>query len=731
MALLAHSARPRDGIPAQNYAEHVTEVRSHSARNAAAALRYHTRDGTWFRTAVDWAALYHDLGKLHAANQTTLARGDASVPLPWNHVDAGTAYLIQRAFRSAAITVYSHHRGLPSFVAERAKREDERPFRDAIWREVDRELEEIAQAHLEATRSKPGEPEHRAKPTGLEWRLLLSCLVDADHGDTARHYRKSMEADPPAPRWKERLSALDSYVDQLPKEAERSAYRSALYAACRSGDVSQAFHACGSPVGSGKTTSVMSYLLQTAIEHGLRHIFVVLPYTNIIRQSVDVYRKALSLPGEDPESVVAAHHHLAEFENPENRNLTSLWQSPVIVTTAVQFFETLSASATARIRKLHELPGSAVFVDEAHAAMPISLWPFMWNQLDELAVNWGCRFVLGSGSLPEFWENGVLVKHMAKPRSVPNLAPFGLAEEGETAERSRVHYSSSPNPLTLRSLADWIESEPGPRIVVMNTVQSSAILARELRTREMDVLHLSTALTPADRNRIVGRITAKLENERDAPWTLVATSCVEAGLDFDFAVGFRERCSAASLVQLGGRVNRHGRRGRGTVWDFVTVDPLLTQHPGFQSSRIVVQQLFEDGLWNTLGATELMTKALEWELIESSERERLQRIQELANRQDYPELARSTRVIDADTRLVVVESSLQRRLDERAKIGSRELLEGSVQLWARKIDSLKLETFPGQPEVYRWAYDYDQDFLGIVAGILSLIEAHRDGFFLI
>jgi hypothetical protein len=87
------------------------------------------------------------------------------------------------------------------------------------------------------------------------------------------------------------------------------------------------------------------------------------------------------------------------------RYFTTLWECPIIVTTSVQFFETLAACRTARLRKQHQLPGSAVFIDEAHAAVPIHIWPFMWSQALELAENWSCRFVLGSGSLARFWEN--------------------------------------------------------------------------------------------------------------------------------------------------------------------------------------------------------------------------------------------------------------------------------------------------------------------------------------
>jgi len=733
MPFLAHSARPKDGIPAQEYGDHVARVRGGAVENALAALRYRSDDAKWIASAADWAACYHDLGKLHDGNQRTLASGQRTASLEVNHVDAGTAHLIAQQLREPAIAVYGHHIGLVDCEDERRKQHTGgSPFRDErIAAQVDAELPNLLKRHHSAAGPGPAGFEKAADVSGLDRRILISCLVDADHSDTARHYDESIDAVPPAPRWRERLAALDAYVAGLPADGERSEYRKALYGACRGGDRASAFVACDSPVGSGKTTAVMAYLLQVAEQFDLRHIFVVLPYTNIIRQAVKVYRKALCLPGEDAEAAVAAHHHLAEFTKMESRHLTTLWQAPVIVTTAVQFFETLGAAATGRLRKLHQLPGSAVLVDEAHAAMPVQLWPYMWNQLNELAERWSCRFVFGSGSLARFWESPRLSQHLSGRRRVPVIAPAFIRDQGAEAELKRVEYRTRAPALGLADLTKWIEAEAGPRVAVMNTVQSAAVVARELRERGGDVLHLSTALSPADRERVVQRVEKKLASERNGSWTLVATSCVEAGLDFDFATGFRERARAASLVQLGGRVNRHGDRSRGMVWDFVTDDPQLSQHPEFEATRRVVRQLFEECLWNRTGAGELMTLALERELIQDSAERRIEDLRTAQQTASYLKVAELTRLIATDTRLVVVDPELVGTLGQRAKAGWKKLLAGSVQLWSSRIMKLKLEPVPGFADVYMWGYEYEPEFLGIMAGVLRQMKGDQDGYFFV
>jgi CRISPR-associated endonuclease/helicase Cas3 len=352
--------------------------------------------------------------------------------------------------------------------------------------------------------------------------------VDADHSDTARHYRQERELCGLPLRADERLARLDQYVADLApaitpsteQERLRLRVRQQLYRACR--DRSLADHqrivACDSPVGTGKTTAVMAHLLKIADERNLRRIFVVLPYTNIIDQSVDVYRRALVLDGEFSDEVVAAHHHRVEFKG-ENwrdlRQLTQRWDAPVIVTTAVQFFETLAAKETTALRKLHQLPGSAIFVDETHAAMPVPLWPQMWKWLRELCDDWACHLVLASGSLARFWDLTDFVP-AAERSPVAELVPNQLRTEAAALETCRIELKTQPEKLSLTGLADFVQSKSGPRLVILNTIQSAAIFANHLRYERklgFNVEHLSTALSPLDRSKTIRRIRESLAKD--------------------------------------------------------------------------------------------------------------------------------------------------------------------------------------------------------------------------
>lgn len=558
---------------------------------------------------------------------------------------------------------------------------------------------------------------------GLAMRLALSCLVDADHSSSAA-YDAGEDATPGEnadPKWVERLRALEIFVAGKDDGTARSRDRTAFFAACRDSQPGARLTACEGPVGIGKTTAVTAYLLGRAIQENLRHIFVVAPYTNIITQTVKRLREALVLPGERGQDIVAEHHHRAEFEAREDRDLATLWRAPVIVTTAVQFFETLAACQPARLRKLHELPGSAVFLDEAHAALPALLWPQNWLWVRELAERWGCHFVFASGSLARFWQ---LDRIVPETMTVPDLVAetthaLGLRQRLGNAERERVRFQSIAKPLTLAELRGRVEDADGPRLVVVNTVASAAAVAHRLRRQGEDVLHLSTALCPRDRETILRRVEQRLSDPGDCDWTLVATSVVEAGVDLSFRTAFRERAGAASLIQIGGRVNRHNDREGGMVYDFVLRrgEEGVTPNPGLKQSADVLFTMLREEDVNERDAADFVTEALERELEEMvTFAEELTRA-EAAH--DYPGVAKKGKVIDEDTVLCIVDPELRGRLEQRESIDHQALLRGSVQI-RRSLGPSHREPLPGRTEIYAWTGRYDPEFLGIMAELIGV-----------
>lgn len=726
--LLAHS--PKGVMPAQTYAEHVKGVYWDALRCARRAAEFFAGDREAFVEWIGAAATCHDLGKLDDANQAVLRR-ESRESLPVPHEDAGVAALDRLGLRESVILVAGHHAGLFGLRAELSKQGREFRYLDLV-EQTDARLDHYLDLHRTVGCSLPNSAESKVlHKCGFTRRIALSCLVDADHGNTAEHYGGEVGRPLVDPRWAERFAALRRYVDRLPagrteREQRRNQLRRQVFEACCNAPIEPRIRACDAPVGSGKTTAVMAHLLQVAADKKLRHVFVVLPYTNIISQAVEVYREALKLDGERPEEIVAEHHHRADFEETDLRQHATLWRAPIIVTTAVQFFETLGSHNPSRLRKLHELPGSAVFVDEMHAAIPSHLWPQMWRWLETWTGDWGGHLVMASGSLARFWNvpeyrELIEVDTSQSVATVPDLvSDEELKSKLREAEGRRIKYSRRPNDapaLDCLSLIDFLKEKKGPRLMIVNTVQTAAVVAHSMREKGHDVLHLSTALAPAHRDLIVWRIKQRLrDGVKD--WTLVATSCVEAGMDFSFRSGFRERASTASLIQVGGRVNRGDEDDDTEVWDLLLRDDQFRSNPAVEVARRAVERFSKDEL-NRLQPADLATKAmrLEWTAgADNKARQLVKAEQEM----EYPEVAKSCRVIETDTVTVVIDPGLARSVREYKKVSKAELLRYSVQIWAKKTMELALEQIGHTGELYEWRHAYEPDFLGYMAGVLQL-----------
>lgn len=705
------------------------------AKVFASGVLPHIACGELFMSSVCTSAEYHDLGKIDAANQKVLSNKPQE-KLPVKHEDAGTAFLLKNHL-PAALSVFSHHSGLPSIGEEREKEHSFRivsqasGYETAVMDITNENLKDYLAIHATEIKNSVSELSEGGRPKDtLFYRMALSCLVDADHTDTARHYGgEALTSDIPLYPAK-RLEYLDAHINSLITEdvtPERLAVRQEFYHICKTAEPKKrGINACSMPVGTGKTTSVMAHLLRVAEQFSLRRVFVVLPFTNIIDQSVETYRNALILPDEDPEAIVAAHHHKAEYKNQLLMASSFRWSAPIIVITAVQFFETLASNHPSTLRKLHQVAGSAIFIDEAHAALPAHLWPQAWEWLQTLVENWGCHIVLGSGSLSHFWN---LKEFSDKQVTVPEITGDNLYKQAAQHEQNRIAYHPNKDPMSLDELYRWVHRLHGPRIVVMNTVQSAAALADKIaheRGRKT-VEHLSTALTSNDRGNTLEIIKLRLKDKKDTDWTLVATTCAEAGLNFSFRSGAREMSSLGSTIQLGGRVNRQCEYGADCeVWCFyIKKDEFLRDHKHFKTSAAVLARLFDE---RKIGP-DFCTEALLREIREKNTGMASDNlIVQAENRANYPSVAKMFQVIeDNEMFTVIVNEEFKIRLENREKPTRREMQTLTVRMRRDQIDTLRLPRIGRYEDLYFCYPDFYDDFLGYMRGILQTISVSQVG----
>jgi len=781
MPYLAHSP-PRENpeLEAHRYADHIDEMMSYGLALFDYLLSFSNSvevEKNNLRQTFKAALMLHDMGKLDESIQR-IFRGEDSGRLPIDHIEAGVAVADEMKNELLGWLIRGHHApGLPNkktekyFIKELRKKSQltlspyclrgSRHHRVKLTADFDKHKTAIVTTNERMVMYKQRQIEScgqwpqlslKLPSSSLTPRLMLSCLVDADHSSAACYSQdKPMPAFKPAQtRWQQRMLALDNYITSLvdssnDPHSDRNKMRGEFYRRCFDGELFDShLVACSAPVGLGKTTSVMAYLLRCAIKDDSSRIFVIAPFSNIIDQMVKVLRKAVVLDDEDATSIVVAHHHKAEFSNKDMRQYAASWQAPIVVTTAVQFFETLAASKPSKLRKLHNVIGAAVFIDESHACLPSELLSISWYWMKQLADNWRCNVVFSSGSMVKFWQDSYLVNEGV--RTLPDLLPDSLKSKTQHAEVRRVIFDRVEKPLKRDELVERIQSDETWEefvnqdkpscLVILNTVQSAAVIADTLAKSLNDkknklpnkaVLHLSTALAPKDRDKILKEVIIR-QGDSDwnhRPWYLIATSCVEAGVDLDFAIGFRESCSVTSFLQVSGRINRHGKRAFGRLLDFsIYAEDGLSYHPGFKESSDILNHLWLEIISDKMDSSELCSKAIRKELsrfpVKKSKSELL--ILE-EQKQGFQEVSTEYRIIDSETATIIIDAKLVEKLEHGIPVNWQDLQNNSVQLWANKIKKFHLKPIVGcaQDDIYSWTdtYDYDPLFLGIMAGIID------------
>ncbi|HUU53093.1 MAG TPA: CRISPR-associated endonuclease Cas3'' [Candidatus Bathyarchaeia archaeon] len=725
------------GHDQQTYVDHVLGTLKFMKRFAGEAIPYaeHLPQDLLFHTLYN-AVLFHDLGKLDSLNQEAL-KGGPKKKLRVFHEDAGAAYWLtdETPCFVAAVLIYSHHKGLTNFPVESARGETAFRFTDTERKKgflhTKNNLDKYIQRHLEVLKNiKITVPDLPIPTNALDWRILLSFIVDSDHSNAANHCSQYFDyVLPDKARWAERLQKLDEKISAKAdepcskKERKRNLLRTKMYECCRNSGVKERIVQCEAPVGSGKTSAVLAYLLNQAVQvkDVPRRLFVVVPFTSLICQIIDDLRDWIVLDGENPEEVVVGHYHMAEYSSDRAKHLSVLWRARIIVTTSVQFFETLASSRTASLRKLHALPGSMVFIDEFHATLPLKLWPVAWLWIKALAENWGCRFALSSGSMAEVWNISE-----TNTQTIPSLISSEISDELFALEKNRIKYEPFKKPLDIIGLSDAIKSKgPWPKMVIMNTVQNAAILARHLKDNEaLDVIHLSTALTPKHRKLVVEKIKERLKNTNDTQWILVATSCVEAGMNFSFRTGFREAFSVSSTLQPAGRINRHFSEDDAVLYVFTTTGSAFNKHPAADTFSLF--KCFDENWFEKKNPSELMHSAMmsQWNRVDRNLLEQMLRDERNRN---FEIINQNFRVIEADTRTVLISDSIREEIENYGKVSWQEIQKNSVQLWGTKIAKLALQEIRDTGIYYINEDLYDAELLGIMKFILGIEDFLRDG----
>lgn len=581
-------------------------LKEHLARVANRAREYAKAFGCEQEATI--AGLWHDLGKYSAVFTHRLS-GEVSGLDHWSIGAIAALHSFKDRAIAAALAIQGHHIGLQegfggdisegldlSKLSDPATHPHQLRLTDADWKSLVNRF--IADGFETPTSPLASLYDLNAPPVSamLDARMLFSALVDADYIETEAHFDGKADGTKvyrPTGASLQARQALEIIVDRIAKlEVGSSAstnvqtIRKQLLEACLvNAGGPRGIFTLTAPTAAGKTLAMLAFGMKHATIHpDIRRVVMVVPFLSIIEQTADVYRRLLE-PHFGPHYVLQ-HHTLADLrakredgsgdlDNEEEASrtahlLTENWDAPLILTTSVQFFESLFANRPAKCRKLHRLANSVILFDEVQTLPPRIAVPSL-AALSRLSERYGCTVVFSTATQPAFDHFHDNVKACAANGWKPQTITEDQQRLFHHAKRVSIDWQINES-ISWESVADRLARDENARsLCVVNLKRHASKLVNYLRKRlgEDGLFHISTNMCPAHRQKVLSEVRERLHPGNPQPCRLVSTQCIEAGVDVDFPVVWRAFGPLDAIAQAAGRCNREGkldRKGRMVVF---------------------------------------------------------------------------------------------------------------------------------------------------------------------
>jgi len=557
MTYYAHSIEGEPPAKWQPLADHLRNVAKLASGFARDAIPHDEN----FAQVAFVAGLLHDLGKYRPEFQEMLNGRPKSERT--RHKQAGAAKAADAKRLDLAFAIAGHHGGIPDFgdLKELVKGPGGRDVATAVWEIACKDCAEIAASLPPWT--------HGADPLGMDMltRLVFSCLVDADWKDTTAFYRSadSQALDPEAPSLdaSEALRRVLAYIAKRSKgcrDSKMATIRNeVLQASLRAAEMTPGLFTMTVPTGGAKTLSALAFAIAHAKRYGLRRVVYVAPYLSIIEQNAREIRRALDVNADS--DIVFEHHSLAEPPGGVDTDEAAAqaaarqaeaWDAPVVITTNVQFFESLFANQPGRCRKLHNLARAVIILDECQTLPPGLVAPTC-SMLGAFARCVASSIVLCTATQPAWSQRQELPEGLAGVREIapPDMRLF------ERLRRVHVSWPAPDDaPLDWTHVAERMAAERAVLCVVNTKAAAREIFEALRRNGCDDAVHLSTAMCACHRLQVLDDVRRRLRD--GVACQVVSTQLIEAGVDVDFPIVFRELAPLEAIIQAAGRANREG-----------------------------------------------------------------------------------------------------------------------------------------------------------------------------
>ena len=610
----AHSAQDKLGnlLPY----EHWQTLQSHSVNVGEMAAEFARVFGT--QEIACQTGKLHDLGKYSEAFNHRLHGGP-----PVDHATAGAKIAVKRwgdvIGKLMAFCIAGHHAGLANGNGEGDNRRTLKqrlalqfgadiPALDNLWQQEIKLPQNLSAPPLKA------DAHHPFFSYAFFTRMLYSCLVDADYLDTEAFY-SSLENKASERGGYPDLNALQHNFNQFindfrrriaqaPEKTEaekRNAALNRLRSEILDHAVEQAAQPQGLftltvPTGGGKTFTSMAFALEHAKQHDMRRVIYVIPFTSIIEQNAAEFRKAF---GELGEQAVLEHHSTfndGKLQNEATKDKLRLasenWDAPIVVTTAVQFFESLFADRSSRCRKLHNIAGSVIILDEAQM-LPLNLLLPIIQAIKELAQNYHCSVVMCTATQPAVQAENGFYRGFENVREIAPK-PTALFDK---LRRTTVHHIGTQTDADLLAKL----GEHPQMLVIVNNRRHARSLYDQAKHLE-GTFHLTTLMCAKHRSQKLDEIRGRLK--KGEPCRVIATSLIEAGVDVDFPLVMRAEAGLDSVAQAAGRCNREGKRPSENSFVWIFAPEEQWKAPPELATQATVMRLTADSFSDDLLSTQ-------------------------------------------------------------------------------------------------------------------------------
>lgn len=695
--------------------EHTQTLKDHLCGTAELAGYFAGRFGK-----ADWGytcGMLHDIGKYSLAFQDKIKNNSNRQV---DHSTAGAKACFEKGgmYRFMSYCIAGHHSGLPDYGSS-----SDPGNAPTLQGRKKKHIEDCdaykSEIHIPEIKTLPFDPKDSPDldfSLSVFIRMLYSCLVDADFLDTEYFMKEGRTQRETGEEPSVLLEKLKKHVAGwlLNEDTETvNGRRTEILRHCfECGHKERGIFQLTVPTGGGKTIASLAFALQHAVENQMDRVIYVIPYTSIIEQNAEVFREILG------EQNVLENHYNVDYESTEELKPMQLasenWDKPVVVTTNVQFFESLFANKSSKCRKLHNIANSVIIFDEAQMLPTDYLKPCI-AVMEELVANFGSSIVLCTATQP------ALSPFFQRKMPVTELCPR-VEEQFRFFERVTFQNVGT---ISEDELIEKLQKEE-QALCIVNTKKRAQRLYQKMKGE--GVFHLSTAMYPKHRRRVLDKIRQLVKDGKRC--ILISTSLVEAGVDLDFCTVYRQLAGVDSMIQAAGRCNREGKRAAQDSFAYLFQFEEKEYVPGQQLQIDVSKMLLSEGEdISSLHGIEKYFEALYHFRGDSLDKKKI--FEEFKDkRYNFAKAAKEFKLIEENTLTVFIsreeeaeELLWQIKRQGYTKSGMRKAGQYCVQLYENDIEKLRgagmLRQVPGGIENFYELVDSGQysEEMGLDLGI--------------